>query len=84
MPRPRWSTETDGPVRRRRPVIIVSRLNGDRFGLNAEHIEKVEETPDTVLSMLDGRKYIIRESLDILVGIRLLAVFLAERPFQQH
>lgn len=45
-------------------MIIVSRLNGERFGVNAEHIERVEETPDTVLTLTDGKKYLIRESLD--------------------
>ena len=45
-------------------MIIVSRLNGERFGVNAEHIERVEETPDTVLTLIEGRKYIVRESLE--------------------
>ena len=45
-------------------MIIVSRLNGERFGINAEHIERIEETPDTVLTLVDGRKYIVRESLE--------------------
>ena len=45
-------------------MIVVSRLNGEQFGVNAEHIERVEETPDTVLTLLDGTKYIVRESLD--------------------
>lgn len=45
-------------------MIIVSRLNGERFGINAEHIERIEETPDTVLTLVEGRKYIVRESLE--------------------
>jgi len=45
-------------------MIVVSRLNGERFGVNAEHIERVEETPDTVLTLVDGKKYLIRESLE--------------------
>lgn len=45
-------------------MIIVNRLNGERFGVNAEHLERVEETPDTVLTLLDGRKYIVQESLE--------------------
>lgn len=45
-------------------MIIVKRLNGERFGVNAEHIERVEETPDTVLTLIDGRKYLVRESLE--------------------
>lgn len=45
-------------------MIIVSRLNGERFGVNAEHIERAEETPDTVLTLVDGKKYLIRESME--------------------
>lgn len=45
-------------------MIIVSRLNGERFGINAEHIERIEETPDTVLTLVEGKKYIVRESLE--------------------
>ena len=44
-------------------MIVVSRLNGEQFGVNAEHIERIEEMPDTVLTLLDGKKYIVRESL---------------------
>ena len=44
-------------------MIVVRRLNGETFGINAEHIERIEETPDTVLTLLDGKKYIVRESL---------------------
>lgn len=50
-------------------MIIVSRLNGVRFGINAEHLERVEETPDTVITLLDGRKYIIRESMQEVIDL---------------
>lgn len=45
-------------------MIIVSRLNGERFGINAEQIERVEEMPDTVVTLIEGKKYLIRESLE--------------------
>lgn len=50
-------------------MIIVSRLNGERFGVNAEHVERVEETPDTVLTLVDGKKYLVRESLEDIIGL---------------
>ena len=50
-------------------MIIVSRLNGERFGVNAEHVERVEETPDTVLTLVDGKKYLIRESLEDVISL---------------
>ncbi|MFT7597592.1 MAG: flagellar protein FlbD [Acidimicrobiales bacterium] len=50
-------------------MIIVTRLNGERFGVNADHLERVEEMPDTVLTLLDGRKYIVQESLDLVIDL---------------
>lgn len=43
-------------------MIEVTRLNGTTLMINAELIEFVEETPDTVISLLDGKKIIVKES----------------------
>ncbi|MDR1137316.1 MAG: flagellar FlbD family protein [Synergistaceae bacterium] len=43
-------------------MIELTRLKGAKFALNSDHIETVEETPDTVLTMLNGHKYVVRES----------------------
>ncbi|MFQ5556612.1 MAG: flagellar FlbD family protein [Acidimicrobiales bacterium] len=48
-------------------MILVTRLNGTRFALNADLIERVEETPDTVLVLIDGTKYVVSESVDDIV-----------------
>ena len=45
-------------------MIDVTRLNGKNFVLNAELIEVMEETPDTVLTLTTGHKYVVKESLD--------------------
>ena len=45
-------------------MIVVSRLNGEAFGLNADLIERVEAMPDTVVTLLDGKKLLIRESVE--------------------
>ena len=45
-------------------MIKLTRLDGEPFVLNAELIETMEATPDTVISMVTGRKYIVRESVD--------------------
>lgn len=49
-------------------MINVTRLNGKSFILNAELIEVMEETPDTVITLTTGHKYIVRESLDEVLG----------------
>jgi len=43
-------------------MIEVTRLNGTRLTINAELIESVEETPDTVITLVTGRKIIVKES----------------------
>lgn len=45
-------------------MITVTRLNGPAFALNPDLIERVEATPDTVITLVDGRKYVVRESVD--------------------
>jgi flagellar protein FlbD len=52
-------------------VIRVTRLNGERFALNPDLIERVEGHPDTVAFLVDGTKYVVKESVDeVLLEIR--------------
>lgn len=43
-------------------MIDITRVNGTVFTINAELIEMVEETPDTVITMMTGKKIIAKES----------------------
>ena len=43
-------------------MIEVTKLNGKKLIVNAELIETIEETPDTVISFLTGKKIIVKES----------------------
>ncbi len=43
-------------------LIEVTRLKGKKITINAEYIEVVEETPDTVITLTDGKKYVVCES----------------------
>jgi flagellar protein FlbD len=45
-------------------VLQLTRLSGPVFALNPDLIERAEATPDTVLTLVNGSKYVIRESLD--------------------
>jgi flagellar protein FlbD len=45
-------------------VIILSRLGGHQVAVNPDLIERAEPTPDTVLTMVDGHKIVIAESVD--------------------
>jgi flagellar protein FlbD len=44
-------------------VILVTRLNGAVFALNPDLVERAECTPDTVITLVDGTKYIVAESV---------------------
>jgi len=48
-------------------VIELSRLNGKVFYLNHNLIEIFETTPDTVIKLTDGTKYVVREKPDALL-----------------
>lgn len=46
-------------------MIILHRLNGKEFVLNAEHIKFVESTPDTLITLIAGdEKFMVKESVD--------------------
>lgn len=48
-------------------MIIVTRLNGPAFAVNPDLIERAESTPDTVVTLVDGTKYVIAEPLERLI-----------------
>ena len=49
-------------------MIHVSRLNGTPFVLNAELIREVEATPDTIITLTNGEKIMVHESVDAVVS----------------
>lgn len=52
-------------------MIRVTRLNGEQFALNPDLIERVEAHPDTVVFLVDGTKYVVKETVDeVLAEIR--------------
>jgi flagellar protein FlbD len=44
-------------------MIALTRLNGDKFVINAEKIRYVEATPDTVICCDSGDKMMVKETL---------------------
>ena len=44
-------------------MIEVHRLNGEPFLLNSDMIETIDATPDTVVRLMNGHRYIVREGL---------------------
>ena len=53
-------------------MIKLTRLNSEQFALNCDLIERIEESPDTVLTLVDGKHIMVTERLsDIIDSIRL-------------
>jgi flagellar protein FlbD len=48
-------------------VIRVTRLNGKEFVVNAELIQFLEETPDTVITLTSHEKIVVKEPIDEVV-----------------
>ncbi len=44
-------------------MILLTRLNGQQFVVNAEKIRYVESTPDTIVCCDTGEKLMVRETL---------------------
>ena len=52
-------------------MIKVSKLNKEEFYINPSLIETVEKTPDTVITLINNKKYIVSDTVDeVLNGIK--------------
>ena len=43
-------------------MVKLTSMNGKEFILNAEHIEKIEEVPETIITLTNAKKYIVLET----------------------
>jgi flagellar protein FlbD len=43
-------------------MIFLTRSNGAKFYINPELIQTVEETPDTIITLTNGKKIIVRDT----------------------
>ena len=49
-------------------MIVLTRLNGGRFVVNAEMIRTIEEKPDTIIVLTGGESLMVKESMDEVVA----------------
>ncbi len=45
-------------------MIELTKLNGQQFTLNAIYIEQVQAFPDTTITLTNGRKFLVRDSVN--------------------
>jgi len=46
---------------------MLTNIRGNSFVLNCDLIETIESTPDTVISLINGKKYIVSESIEEII-----------------
>jgi flagellar protein FlbD len=49
-------------------LIKLTGLNNKEIILNAEHIEKLEAVPESLVTLTNGNKYIVLESTDEIIN----------------
>jgi flagellar protein FlbD len=63
-------------------MILLTRLNGDETYLNPDLIERIEALPDTIVSLVDGKKYVAteapRELISRIIAFRAAVLVAAE------
>lgn len=50
-------------------MINLTRMNDSTYTLNSELIEMVEETPDTVITLVSGKKLVVKESREDIIRL---------------
>lgn len=50
-------------------MITLHKLNGDAVVVNAELIETIEATPDTLVTLIDRRRFMVGEAVDDVVRL---------------
>lgn len=48
-------------------MIELTRINGKKFILNCELIKFIESTPDTVITLTQGEKLMVKEDVDSVI-----------------
>ena len=50
-------------------MIRVTRLNGTQLTLNDDQFESIESFPDTTITMINAKKFIVKESVDEVIQL---------------
>lgn len=49
-------------------MIRLTGMNNKEFVLNGDHIEKLEEIPETVITLINGKKYLVLETVEEVIN----------------
>lgn len=48
-------------------MIKITGLDSKEYIINADHIEKLEQIPESVITLMNGKKYLVKESNEEIV-----------------
>lgn len=67
-------------------MILVTRLNGEEIHVNPDLLERLEATPDTVLTFVDDKKVVVHEDphtvIERIVAFRARIIAVAETIYR--
>lgn len=49
-------------------MIKLLKLNGEEFILNCDLIETIEKTPDTIITLTNGKKFLVKDSIETIIN----------------
>jgi len=52
---------------KRQGMIALQKLNGEQFVLNSDLIECIESTPDTLVTLSNGKKFLVSNTIEDIV-----------------
>jgi flagellar protein FlbD len=72
-------------------MIGLTRTTGEHCELDPAHIERIEVCPETVVLLTDGARYVVRETLDEVIGrvrdfragVMVAALRVVDLPFER-
>lgn len=64
-------------------MILLTRLNGQSFVVNAEKIRYIESTPDTIVCCENGEKLMVKEPLQEVVRRAIDYARIIRKPISQ-
>ncbi|GHS95439.1 hypothetical protein FACS1894107_16710 [Planctomycetales bacterium] len=78
---PDWLPKTAPPEK---PMIVLTRINKEKFVVNADLIKFVEEVPDTLITLRDDEKIMVGEAADEVIRRVIEYVRAVRAPLSQQ
>lgn len=48
-------------------MIVLTKLNGEKTVINSRQIEHIDEIPESKVTMMNGKYYIVKESMEEII-----------------